>query len=76
MSPEEGSVIQGPGRPVRRLAQRDYTHCRPDAARTANGHPDPSARMSAILDAAKDSTVRRAGHRAGGMPDTVYSDPA
>eukprot|EP00961_Rhodomonas_salina_P011530 155141-Rhodomonas_salina.1 len=76
MSPKEGSMIQGPVRPGRRPAQRDDAHCHPDAARTAYRHPDPFARMSAVMDAAKYSTFRRARHRARGMPDTVYPDTA
>eukprot|EP00961_Rhodomonas_salina_P161140 2169363-Rhodomonas_salina.2 len=76
MSPKEGSMIQSPVRPGRCSAQRDYAYCRPDAARTAYWYPDPFARMPAVMDAAKDSTVRRARHRARGMPDTVYPDTA
>eukprot|EP00961_Rhodomonas_salina_P289632 3913582-Rhodomonas_salina.1 len=76
MSPKESSMIQSPVRPGRRTAQRDNAHCCPDAARTAYRHPDPFARMSAVMNAAKYSTLRRARHRARSMPDTVHQDSA
>eukprot|EP00961_Rhodomonas_salina_P114476 1540360-Rhodomonas_salina.1 len=60
MSPKEGSMIQSPVRLGSSPAQRDDAHCSPDAARTAYWHPDPFAHMSAVMDAAKYSTFRRA----------------